>query len=68
MPMQFAAARPGYKPDGGKTFAEIHNIMSEARHKHHFMPLPWGDDGYPRRIQTRYAKRESAGTGRVETR
>src|SRR5579883_65932 len=45
----------GAKSDAGRynkmllpkqALAEIQKIMSEARHEHYFMTLPWGDDGY----------------------
>ncbi len=45
----------GAKSDAGRynkillpkeALAEIQKIVSEARHEHSFMTLPWGDDGY----------------------
>lgn len=45
----------GAKSDAGRynkvllpkeALAEIQRIVSEARHEHCFMTLPWGDDGY----------------------
>ncbi len=45
----------GAKADAGRynkvllpkqALAEIQKIVSEARHEHCFMTLPWGDDGY----------------------
>jgi hypothetical protein len=45
----------GAKSDAGRynkmllpkqALAEINKLVSEARHEHYFMTLPWGDDGY----------------------
>ena len=45
----------GAKSDAGRynkvllpkqALAEIQKIVSEERHEHYFMTLPWGDDGY----------------------
>src|ERR1700758_1805880 len=49
------AFRHGARPDAGRyhkvllpkeALAEIQKIVSEARQKHYFVTLPWGDDGY----------------------
>src|SRR5579884_3866071 len=49
------ASRHGAKSDAGRynkvllpkqALAEIQKIVSEARHEHYFITLPWADDGY----------------------